>query len=431
MGGVFVLAAMLWVTEALPLFATSLLVIGLEALLLANPGAWPGLGFESGNSPSYRSIFSTAADPILVLFFGGFVLAAAAVKEGVDRAMSALLLRPFGRDPRWVLLGLMLITLLFGMWMSNTATATMMLALVAPMLVALPRGEPFRKALVLSIPFASNIGGMSTPIASPPNAVAMGFLRDAGYTVGFLNWMLVAVPFALALTLLTWGVLWKVFPPRTPGLQLAHTGATLTRRGWFVVGIFTTTVVLWMSEQWHGLPASVVALLPAIALTATGIFTGDDLGRLEWRILILIAGGISLGTGMQLTGLDDIIVRWLPAGISGIALLATLVLATMGVGTFMSNTAAANLFLPIGLSAATVANASASSFPIQVAVSIALAASLSMALPISTPPNALAHARGEFTTGEMARVALVVGGIAAVLIVVGGGFVMRFWGLIE
>lgn len=428
MGGIFVLAALLWVTEALPLFATSLLAIGLQALLLANPAGWDGLGFESGKPPTYREIFNTAADPVLVLFFGGFVLAAAAVKEGVDRAMSALLLRPFGREPRWVLLGLMLVTLLFGMWMSNTATATMMLALTAPMLAALPRDEPFRKALVLCVPFTANIGGMSTPIASPPNAVAMGFLRDSGYTVGFLNWMLVAVPFAVALTLLTWLVLWKFYPPRTRELKLDHAGATLTRRGWFVVAVFVTTVLLWMSEQWHGLPASVVALLPAIALTATGIFTGADLGRLEWRILILIAGGISLGTGMQVTGLDDVIVRALPLGAAGGGVvLASLVIATLVVGTFMSNTAAATLFLPIGLSAAVASGSN----PIQIAMSIALVASLSMALPISTPPNALAYSRGEFTTREMARVAVVLSVLAAFLIIVSGGVVMRFWNVIE
>ncbi len=191
MAGIFVLAAFLWVTEALPLFATALLVIGLEALLLANPGNWRGLGFETREPPTYGDIFRTAADPVLVLFFGSFVLSAAAIKEGVDRAMSALLLRPFGAAPGRVLLGLISITLLFGMWMSNTATASMMLAVIAPILAGLPPREPFRKALILAIPFAANIGGMSTPVASPPNAVAMGFLRESGQAVGFLQWMLV------------------------------------------------------------------------------------------------------------------------------------------------------------------------------------------------------------------------------------------------
>jgi sodium-dependent dicarboxylate transporter 2/3/5 len=432
MGGIFVLAAVLWVTEALPLFATSLLVIGLQAVLLANPGGWPGLGFESGASASYRTILSTAADPVLVLFFGGFVLAQAAVNEGVDRAMSALLLRPFGGRPFWVLLGLMLVTLLFGMWMSNTATAAMMLALVTPMLAALPPKEPFRKALVLCIPFSANIGGMSTPIASPPNAVAMGFLQDAGHTVAFLDWMLVAAPLSLGLILLTWLVLWKSFTPTTRGLRLEHSSEKLTGRAWLVVGVFVVTVLLWMSDQWHGLPPAVVALLPAVVLTATGVFTREHLGRLEWRILILIAGGISLGTGMQLTKLDQVVMRWLPVdGNNGLWLLTALVLGTLAVGTFMSNTAAANLFLPIGISSAALPGVDGSLHPIQIAMSIALAASLSMALPISTPPNALAYGRGEFTTREMARVALLVSGLAAMLIILGGGMIMRFWGLLK
>jgi len=431
MAGIFVLAALLWVTEALPLFATSLLVIGLQCVLLANPGGWPGLGFSSGASPSYRTILNTAADPVLVLFFGGFVLAQAAVNERVDRAMSALLLRPFGGHPRWMLLGIMLSTLLFSMWMSNTATATMMLALVSPMLVALPPKEPFRKALVLAIPFTANIGGMGTPIASPPNAVAVGFLQDSGYKVAFLDWMLVAVPLTLGLTLFTWIVLLRFFAPATAGLRLESASEKLTARGWLVGGVFTATVLLWMSDQWHGLPPAVVALLPAVVLTATGVFTREDLSRLEWRILILIAGGISLGMGMQLTGLDQVIVRSLPTGGAGaLSLLAALVLGTMLVGTFMSNTAAANLFLPIGISSATLAGSNGL-HPVQAAMSIALAASMSMALPISTPPNALAYAKGEFTTREMARVALLISGLAAALIILGGGVVMRFWGVLK
>jgi sodium-dependent dicarboxylate transporter 2/3/5 len=373
-----------------------------------------------------------AADPVLVLFFGGFVMAQAAVKEGVDRAMSALLLRPFGTRPRMVLLGLMLITLLFSMWMSNTATTAMMMALVTPMLAAMPAREPFRKAIVLAVPFAANIGGMGTPIASPPNAVAMGFLQKAGHHVAFLDWMLVAVPLMLGLAGFTWLLLARCFAPATPGLRLEHAPASLTRRGWTVVAVFVVTVLLWMSDRWHGLPSAVVALLPAVVLTATGIFTREDLARLEWSVLLLIAGGISLGAGMQLSGMDRIVVGWLPAsGASPTLLLTVLVLATLVLGSFMSNTAVANLLLPIGLSSATLAGPAGGLPPVQAAVSIALAASLSMTLPMSTPPNAIAYARGEFTPREMARVAVLASGLAAVLIIGGGGVVMRWWGLVE
>lgn len=429
--GIFLLAALLWATEALPLFATSLLVIGLQVVLLANPGGWAGFGFAAGDGPSYREILSAAADPVLLLFFGGLVLARAAVKEGVDHALSKLLLRPFGRQPRRVLLGLMLITMLFSMWISNTATTAMMMALAMPIVAALAPGEPFRKALALGVPFAANIGGLGTPIASPPNAVALGYLQKAGYDIAFLDWMLVAIPLMLGLALFTWFVLGKCFPPGKDPLRLERRREKLTRRGWLVVAVLLVTVALWVTDRWHGVPAAVVALLPVVTLSAAGVFTRDDLAQLQWSILILIAGGISLGAGMQQSGLDRLVVQWLPAGAGGgLWLLAALVAATLVLSTFMSNTAAANLLLPVGLAAATVGGADGLQ-PVQAAFSIALMASLSMALPVSTPPNAIAYTHGEFTTRDMARVALLVGVPAAVVIVAGGGWVLRFWALVK
>lgn len=428
MAGIFVLAALLWVTEAMPLFATSLLVIGLQVILLANPGNWPGFGFAAGAGPDYRAVLSAAGDPILLLFFGGFLLARAAVKEGVDQAMSALLLRPFGGSPKAVLLGVMLVTALFSMWMSNTATTAMMMTLVAPLLAQLPPRESLRKGLVLAVPLAANIGGMGTPIASPPNAVALGFLQQAGFQIRFLDWMLVAVPFMLVMLFCTWLLLFRLFRPTAQALRLVTAARTLHRRGWFVVAVFTITVMLWMTGQWHGLPSAVVALLPAIAFTTTGILQRDDLNRIEWNILILIGGGMSLGAGMQMTGLDQHVVGWLLAGqTSGLVLLTALVFATLGLSTFMSNTAAANLLLPIGISAAV---SGAGNLPAtQVALCIALSASLSMALPISTPPNAIAYASGEVTTRDLLRVGIVIGLFGALLIIAGSGLVLRLWGL--
>jgi sodium-dependent dicarboxylate transporter 2/3/5 len=426
MAGIFVTAALLWVLEALPLFATALLVVGLEIVLLGNPGGWPGLGFEQAPTPPYQTFLAPAADPILVLFFGGFLLARACVKEGVDRSLAGLILRLFRGRPGRVMLGLMAVTALFSMWwMSNTAATAMMITLVTPMLRQIPAGDPLRKGLLLSIPFAANVGGMGTPIASPPNAVAVGFLSSAGYEVSFLQWMLIAIPLTVGMLGVAWGVLRWLYPPATSDLTLRAEGRALHGRGVFVVAVLLCTVGLWLTDRWHGLPTAVVALLPAIAFTATGILDQTDVDSLEWDILILIGGGIALGAGMQATGLDQILVRAVPLG--GAFVVVGLVGATVVTSTFMSNTAAANLLIPVGVSFAASALSGGGPGPIRVGVSIALAASLSMALPVSTPPNAIAYASGELASADFARAGVLIGGIAVVLILVFGGPVIAFW----
>lgn len=426
MAGIFVMAALLWVTELLPLFATALLVIGLEILLLANPGEWVGLGFEVTASPDYRTFLAPISDPIIILFLGGFLMARAAIAEGVDKALAGVILKVSGTHPASVMLGLMGATALFSMWMSNTATTAMMITLTVPMLAQIPHGDPARKGLVLAIPFAANIGGMGTPISSPPNAVAVAFLSKAGLEVSFLDWMLIAVPLMLALLVGAWLLLVRMYRPATEGLELRPVAARIDGAGAFVLGVIGVTIVLWLTDQWHGLPTAVVALVPAIAFTATGLIGRKDFNSLEWHILILIAGGIALGVGLRVTGLDAEVTGMLPG--EGRAAVIALVIATMLFSTFMSNTAAANLLLPIGVSLAVgVAGSGSAEMAYVLAISIALAASTAMALPISTPPNAIAYAHGELDTRDLARSGLLVGGAALLLIVLFGGPIIRFW----
>jgi len=428
MAAILVLAALLWVTEALPLFATALLVIGLEIVLLANPGGWSGFGFDAGPSPDYRTLIAAAADPVLLLFFGGLLMAQAAVKQGVDRSMSALLLGPFGEAPAVALAGVMAVTALFSMFMSNTATASMMLALIAPALGRMEREEPFRRALLLGVAFAANIGGMGTPIGSPPNAVAMGYLRAAGLQPSFLEWSLVAAPIAAVCLAAAWWLLLKVHPPSGAHVRVQVTPGEIGSRGVFVVAVFVLTVALWLTDRWHGLPASVVALVPAIAFTATRTLNAEDLGQIDWSVLILIGGGIALGAGMTMTGLDRSIVQWLPVDAGArIGLMAVMVGAALVLSNLMSNTAAANLLLPVGVSAASAIGDAAAVR--EVAVGIALAAALAMALPVSTPPNALAYSRGGLTVRAMLLPGLLIGVVGAVLVTLAAGALIRLWSL--
>lgn len=427
MGGVFVLAALLWISEALPLHATALLVILLVILALANPGGWSFLASEQ-RSITHQRVLQEAASPILLLFLGGLVLAVAAEKHGVDRAMSSILLRPFAGNLSLLLLGIMLVTALFSMWMSNTATAAMMMALAAPMLARLGPFDPFRKAIVLGIAFSASVGGIGTPIGSPPNAVAIKFLQEQGLTVSFKQWVLVALPLALAMLIVAWTVLRLMYRPAEPDARILPTLEKLKSRAWCVVAVFTATVALWMTEGIHGLPSAVVALMPVALLAATGLISGEDLKRVDWNVLMLISGGITLGYGVQAAGLDKWVVDRLPLG-DGIpfpVVVVVLAATTTILGTFMSNTAAANLLLPVGLTLARSQGGSESDVAL-VGFCVALAASMSLSLPISTPPNAIAYATGEVKTRDMAAPGIMIGVVGVALVVLFTGPLMRFW----
>jgi sodium-dependent dicarboxylate transporter 2/3/5 len=309
--------------------------------------------------------------------------------------------------------------------MSNTATTAMMITLVYPMLEQVPKGDPLRKGLLLSIPFAANIGGMGTPIASPPNAVAVSFLQQSGFEISFLKWVLIALPLMIGLLVFAWLLLYRMFKPANSGIELRPVYRKIDRRGWYVIMVMIMTVLLWLTDRLHGLSTAVVALFPAVAFTATGLLNRSDINSLEWHILILIMGGIALGTGMQLTGLDSIFVSLIP-GEGGIV-LAAMVLATVVFSTFISNTAAANLLLPIGISFAIQHLGADSPGPVQLAVSIALAASLAMALPVSTPPNTIAYSKGDLETRDFTRAGVIIGTVAVIFIILLGEAVIGFW----
>lgn len=172
----FLAAIVLWVTEAIPLHATAALIILAEILLISDKA----LLDTTASAPAYSEFFATLAHPVLMLFLGGFVLADGAAKYNLDRNLAGVLLRPFGTRPRNILAGLMLIAAGFSMFMSNTATTATLMAVVIPVLARLPDGDRMRAGLALSIPVAANIGGIGTPVGTPPNAIAIGSLAEAG-----------------------------------------------------------------------------------------------------------------------------------------------------------------------------------------------------------------------------------------------------------
>ncbi|HMO41042.1 MAG TPA: DASS family sodium-coupled anion symporter [Saprospiraceae bacterium] len=425
MAGIFVLACALWVTEALPLFATSLLAIGLEVILLANPGNWAILRFDGVENPPFQAFFNPLSDPIIFLFLGGFIMAAAAVKRGVDAAMASMILRFFGDRPRNVLLGMILITALFSMWMSNTAATAMMVTMVFPLFRQLEGEDSFQKGLLLAIPFAGNIGGIGTPIGSPPNAVALGVLQSKGLSISFLQWMFIAIPFTILLLLLLWWILWKRYKPTNQNLRLSAASTRLDGKGWYVVTIFCITILLWLTEGVHHLPTSVIALLPVIAFTATGLLAQDEINSLEWNVLLLITGGIALGKGMSVTGLDQVVSGFLP--LESAWIFSVIAIVTLLLSTFMSNTAAANLLAPIGIALAFAGGVANQPYAIELTFAIALSASLAMSLPVSTPANTIAYSYGKLESRDFLVNGALIGLVALGIVIFLLPPTIRFW----
>jgi sodium-dependent dicarboxylate transporter 2/3/5 len=416
--------ALSWATEAVPLFATAFISIAAQMFFLANPAGWPALGFERGGGPEPRAFLGAAADPVLVLFFAGLVLSRAISKSGLDRSLAALVIRPMAGTPATMLLGVMVTTACFSLLMSNTATTALMLALIAPIWRQLPSGDPFRKALILAVPLAANIAGMATPIASPPNAIAVSYLAQAGVVIGFVRWMLAAVPLVLILLALTWRWLLWCYPPGATsfgGLEFAE--ARFGPMSIWVLVVALLTIAIWMTEPWHGVPASVAAVVPVILLLVSSVVTRDEVNTLDWDVLILIAGGLTLGYSLQVTAVDQRLAAMLPLAAGDTVRLSLLVLATFTLGTFFSNTAIASMLMPV---ATMVALSGTGTLDLMgYALPIALVASLSMALPVSTPPNAMAHATGELTRRDFLQTAGVVGLVGTLLVLGMFGFVRQ------
>ena len=362
------------------------------------------------NLTQQKSIFATFADPIIILFLGGFFLADAATKFRLDINLARVLLKPFGTNPKYVLLGLMSVTALFSMFMSNTATAAMMLALLTPVLALFKPEDRGRAAFALCIPIGANVGGIGTPIGTPPNAIALKFMQENGWNVTFGDWMMFGIPFVVIMLLIGWVILIKMFPIDQKALDLAKEmkGKFMTTpKAWVVYITFIVTILLWViPKQYHGLDANSVAIIPIAVFSVTGVITAKDLRAMSWDVLWLVAGGFALGVALGETKLANDLINSIPfAEWDSLALIVGSSLICLFMATFMSHTATAALLMPIMASvAAGMVAGGAMDAPgaIGLLVTIAFASSLGMALPISTPPNAMAYATGHVEQKGMA-----------------------------
>ena len=302
------------------------------------------------------------------------------------------MLRPFGTQSRYVLLGFILVTAVFSMFLSNTATAAMMLTFLTPVLKVLPADGKGKTGLAMAIPVAANIGGMGTPIGTPPNAIALKYLNDPeglNLNIGFGEWMGFMLPYA--------------------------------KKDWRSIVVYITfaiTVLLWMFDKFTGVNSNVVAMIPVAVFCITGVITKRDLEEISWSVLWMVAGGFALGVALQETGLAKHMIESIPFNTWPPVLMiigSGLICYTMA--NFISHTATAALLVPILAIAGSSMreNLSALGGVETLLIGVAIGSSLAMILPISTPPNALAHATGMIQQKDMEKVGIIMGIIGLIL----------------
>ena len=421
---IFIFTALMWILEVIPTWTTSVVAIVSILLTTSNKGLDFLISKENvGSLTHYKDIMAAFADPVIMLFLGGFVLAFAATKVGLDVQLARVMLKPFGKNPKTVLLGVLLVIGVFSMFMSNTATAAMMLTFLTPVLATLPKDGGGRVSLALAIPIAANIGGMGTPIGTPPNAIALGALNEAGFEITFLQWMVRMVPFVIVMLLIAWVLLMKMYPfkAKTIELKIEAGNVKATPFQKYVVWVtFALTIFLWVFESVFKINSNIVAMIPFAVFSATGILKARDLDKINWSVLWMVAGGFALGTALNQTGLAANLIKHIPfAEWNAIVVMIVGGLICYFLSNFISNSASANLVVPILIVVGTAMKGIPSfealgGVPAMI-IGVAIAASVAMCLPVSTPPNALAHSTGMITTRQMTTVGIIMGVIGLTL----------------
>ncbi len=393
---IFILIVILWLTEAVPLYAAAFLVPILTTVYgILTPA--------EALSPFFH--------PVIALLLGGFILSIAVHKHDLDKKFTVFILGLAGTRPRNIVFAVMGTTAFLSMWLSNTATTAIMIGIILPVARQIPPSNHFRKALVLSIPFAANIGGMGTPVGTTPNPIAISFLENQGTIVTFTDWMILAVPLQIIFLAIVVAVLWLFFHPweAIESFKVEESSPFNRQKIW-VIFVLLLTVLLWLTTSLHGVTASIIALVPIFLFSSTKMLNKEDYKEVGWDVLWLIGGGLALSYGVRESGLAYWLVEQISVGgIPPMLMLLVFVGFAALLTTFMSNTATAAILIPL-------AGAYGMQYGLstQMVLGIALVSSAAMALPVSTPPNTIAYGSGEVSIKDM----LTVGGTITVLCVI-------------
>ena len=422
-----------WLTEAVSISVTALLPLLLFPLLDIMPIA------EVGNN--YGS-------PIIFLFFGGFVMALALEKVNLHRRIALNIIRITGTTPNKVVLGFMIATASLSMWISNTATAVVMLPIAMSVIKLLiddvdgftKKDRNFAVSVLLGIAFSANAGGIATVIGTPPNSILIGLLENEyQIEISFLKWMVFALPFSIIMIGLSYITLVHlIFPSKGLNFsasnevikeELRKLGPTRSKEK-MVLGIFAVTVSLWIFRTLInsvfpslGLSDTMISMFAAISLFAVpfnlkkGDFILDwkDTEKLAWGILILFGGGLALAKGMSVSGIVDQVSQSIAAGNFSITATASLLILLMLFMTeLMSNVALVAVLAPV-----VAGIAIGLGIPmVYLLIPVTMASSCAFMLPMATPPNAIVFASGFIEVKDMVKAGILLN-LLAVLILIG------------
>ncbi|KAG0741739.1 hypothetical protein G6F23_007360 [Rhizopus arrhizus] len=382
-----IFAAIMWATEAIPLYATSLMIPFLVVVL--------GVMRNSDGSPmsakaASKSVFASMFSGTIMMLLGGFSLAGALSKYGIAKAFATHILSRAGTRPRWVLISIMAVATFLCMWISNVATPVLCFSLINPILRTLPDGSPVAPCLLLGIALASCIGGMTSPISSPQNIVTLQYMSP---NPGWGIWFGAALPISIISVVVCWGLLLLVYRPDRAVPHLNKIKATRDKVTWtqvFIMLITILTIALWCAEsslESHIGDTGVIATIPLFVFFGTGILNKNDLNAFLWSVVVLAQGGMALGNAVTSSGLLQDIALRIKDGVQHlepIAILAIFAFLILVFATFVSHTVAALIIVPI-------VQEVGAHLPIPRAnllvMGAGLACSAGMGLPVSGYPN--------------------------------------------
>jgi len=423
-----------WITEAVSISVTALIPLTIFPLF---------------NIMDMNTVAASYGSPIVFLFFGGFVMALALEKVGLHRRIALNIIKITGTSPNRIILGFMIATASLSMWISNTATAVVMLPIALSVIDLLINDEDgftkgdksFALSIMLGIAFSANIGGTATIIGTPPNTVMAGFVeQEYGVQISFFKWMLMGIPFCVLMIGVTYFVLVKLIYPN--GLSNNRSSEKIIEQALKALGpikktekrvlvIFLITIFLWIFRVYINkwipfiqLSDAGISMLAALSLFTIpfnfkeGVFTllWEDTSRLAWGILILFGGGLALAKGLSTTGVIDFIGTLVAkqGGLNVWIVVSMLILIMLFMTELMSNVALVAIFAPVVAGIALGLDYEM----MYLLIPVSMASSCAFMLPMATPPNAIVFASGYIKVHEMAKAGILLN-IISVLVLIG------------